>query len=39
MPYLNMNNHASRDHQLHFRILRMMDMKEVLPQVEIGVDP
>jgi hypothetical protein len=34
-----MDDHVTRDHQLRFRVLQMTDMEEVLPQIEIGVDP
>jgi hypothetical protein len=39
MPQLDMYDHATRCHQLRFRILRMADTKEVRPQIKVGVDP
>jgi hypothetical protein len=34
-----MDNHAPRDRQLNFRILRTSDAKEVLPQIKLRFDP
>jgi hypothetical protein len=39
MPCLNMDNRTTRDCQLSFRILQTPDMKEVLPQIKLRVDP
>jgi hypothetical protein len=39
MAQLDMDNTASRDHQLHIRILLTTDVKQELPHVKIGVDP
>jgi hypothetical protein len=39
MPQLDMDDHATRDCQLRFRVLRMTDMEEVLPQIKIRVNP
>jgi hypothetical protein len=39
MAQLDMDNRASRDRQLRFRILWMADAKEVLSQFKIRVDP
>jgi hypothetical protein len=39
VPRLNMDNHAPRDRQLSFRILRAPDVKEVLSLIKLTVDP
>jgi hypothetical protein len=39
VPHLNMDNRTPKDHQLGFRILRALDVKEVLPQIDLRVDP
>jgi hypothetical protein len=39
MPQLDMDGRTSRDHQLYFRILWMVHTEEILPQIEIGVNP
>jgi hypothetical protein len=39
VPHLNMNDHILRDHQLSFRILWTLDMKEKFPQIKLRVNP
>jgi hypothetical protein len=39
VPQCDMDDRASRGRQLHFKILWMVHMEEILPQIEIGVDP
>jgi hypothetical protein len=39
MPRLGMNNHTPGDHQLHFRVLRTPDTEEVIPQIELRINP
>jgi hypothetical protein len=34
-----MDNRAPENRQLSFRILQKLDMKEVLPQIKLRVDP
>jgi hypothetical protein len=39
MPGLDMDDCATRDHQLSFRILRTPNTEEILPQINLRVDP
>jgi hypothetical protein len=39
MPRLDMDDRASRDRQLRFRILQTTHTEEILPSIEIEVDP
>jgi hypothetical protein len=39
MPGLDMDDHTPRDHQLSFGILHMPNTEEILPQINLRVDP
>jgi hypothetical protein len=39
VPRLDMDHRASRDRQLCYRILQTVHMEEILPQIEIGINP
>jgi hypothetical protein len=39
MPRLNMNNRAPRDYQLHVRVLQTLNTEEIIPHIELGVNP
>jgi hypothetical protein len=39
MPRLSMDNCAPRNHHFHTQALWAPDTEEVIPQVEIGVNP
>jgi hypothetical protein len=39
MPRFHMNDHTLGDCQLHIQVLRTLDAKEIIPQIELRVDP
>jgi hypothetical protein len=39
MPRLGMNDHAPRDCQLPFGVLRTSDKEGVIPQIKLRVNP
>jgi hypothetical protein len=38
MPGLAMNDRTLGDYQLHIQVLRMSDVKEIIPQIKLRVD-
>jgi hypothetical protein len=39
MPRLDIDAHATQNHRFHLQALREPDVKEVVSQVEVGVNP
>jgi hypothetical protein len=39
MPRLDMNVHTTQNHRFRVRTLREPNVKEVVPHVEVGVNP